>query len=381
MRRKHALALIAAALVAGACLSVVYARRSTPAASPAATADKWVCAPCGMECDTKVYDKPGTCPVCGAALVPASSLTAASPQKRVGILVFDGVEIIDYTGPYEVFGAAGFDVYTVAETKKPVVTAMGMTVVPKYAFADAPEPDVLVVPGGDIHVPKGSPPTLTWIAERTAKAQHTLSVCNGAFLLAGAGLVDGLTVTTTAHNIDKLRAAFPKVTVVRDKRFVDNGKIIASAGLSAGIDGALHVVDGMLGRGAAQQTALGLEYDWRPEGGFARAALADQLIPRVDMDAMGHFDVTRTEGTMLAWDLELAGTSELGAVQVEERVGKAFTEGRWKQVAAKSAAGTSTTTWSFEGPDGKPWTGTLSIASRPGVAHGIAAKVHVERAG
>ena len=74
----------------------------------------------------------------------------AAPLASVAILVFNGVEIIDFSGPYEMFGAAGYDVYTVAATKDPVTTAMGMTVVPKYTFADAPAPDVLLVPGGGV---------------------------------------------------------------------------------------------------------------------------------------------------------------------------------------------------------------------------------------
>src|SRR5262249_20748005 len=160
-----------------------------------------------------------------------------------------------------------------AASKSPVTTAMGMTVVPKYTLDDAPEPDILLVPGGDIHEPLASAATLRWIVDRSARTRHTLSVCNGAFILAHAGLLDGLSATTTYHLLGKLQKEFPKTKVVRDQRFVDNGRIITSGGLSSGIDGALHVVSKVRGLGVAQETALGIEYDWRPGSGFARGAL------------------------------------------------------------------------------------------------------------
>ena len=199
--------------------------------------------------------------------------------KKIAILVFDGVEIIDYSGPYEVFGTEGFEVYTIAETLKPIVTNMGLTVVPKYTFANAPAPDVIVVPGGDLTAPKDSPATLSWITDQTLRVEHTMSVCNGAFLLAKLGLLNNLTVTTTYSLLTTMRARYPTVHVVDDQRFIDSGKIITTAGLSSGIDGALHVVSLLHGQGRAQQTALNMEYNWQPDQHFARAALADSHIP------------------------------------------------------------------------------------------------------
>src|SRR5262249_52563175 len=157
------------------------------------------------------------------------------------------------------------EVYTVAATHDPITTAMGMTVVPKYSFADAPAPEVLVVPGGGVRAASQHAPTLQWVREVTARDRHTMSVCNGAFILASAGLLDGLTATTTAHNIERLRTQYPRVHVVDDQRWVDNGKIITTGGLSAGIDGALHVVSRLRGAGVAQQVALGEEYAWSPQ--------------------------------------------------------------------------------------------------------------------
>src|SRR5262249_55059194 len=199
----------------------------------------------------------GPCPGCGMALIEEEAAKALiQARKKAAILIFDGVEIIDYTGPYEVFGASNFDVYTVAATPDPVTTAMGMKVVPKYTFADAPQPDVLVVPGGSVRAARQSAPTLKWVTDTTQHTAHTMSVCNGAFILASAGLLDGLTATTTYHLLGDLASDYPKVKVVDDRRFADNGKIITAAGLSSGIDGALHVVEKIYGPGRAQSVAL-----------------------------------------------------------------------------------------------------------------------------
>ncbi len=203
----------------------------------------------------------------GAGLaVPRAAKAFGPREEKVGILVFNGVQIIDSMGPFEIFGAAGFAVATVAETADPVTTSMGLTIVPAYSFADAPRFDVLVVPGGGVRMARRSAATLEFVRAATSRAAHTLSVCNGAFILASAGLLDGLTATTTASLIDDLRAEFPKTKVVSDRRFVDNGKIVTAGGLSAGIDGALHVVAVMRGDEAAARVAEGEEYDWRPEG-------------------------------------------------------------------------------------------------------------------
>ena len=364
-------------------------------AQPADAPKRYVCQPCGMECDKTVYDKPGTCPVCGSRLVEekaAQAMLAEQPSSlKVGILIFNGVEIIDYTGPWEVFGGAGFDVYTVAATKSPVTTAMGMTVVPKYTLADAPQPDILLVPGGDIHEPLGSTATLKWVADRTAAAQHTLSVCNGAFILAHAGLLDGLSATTTYHLLDKLQREFPKTRVLRDQRFVDNGKIVTSGGLSSGIDGALHVVSTMRGLGTAQEVALGIEYDWRPGAGFARGALAEALIPDLDLDSLGRFTIVSTEGGTDRWQIVANATTAMSGRDLLEKIGQALVKrGNWKSVpvAASSPAHAGSTTspstasaWTFSDAAGRPWTGTLSIEAGAAGKGDYTARLNISRAG
>ena len=373
---------VAASLVVPLALALSILTPVTPAT---AQGTHWVCPPCGQACDDAVFDRPGTCPKCGMPLVEQKAADAArAARKKVAILVFNGVEIIDYSGPYEVFGTAGFDVYTVGETKDPIVTAMGLTVVPKFSFADAPQPDVLVVPGGGIKAARGSAPTLKWVADVTARAQHTMSVCNGAFILASAGLLDGLTATTTAGNLERLKAEFPKTKVVYDQRFVDNGKIVTTAGLTAGIDGALHVLSKMIGNGTAQQVALVQEYDWRPDSRFARAALADMLIPNVDLDGLGTWDMVRTEGGTDRWEMTLRGAADLSAAQLLDRLGQALiAKGKWTRAAA-APAGTPaqlSSDWTFSGRDGEPWTGRLTIETVDTTLHRYHVMLAIARAG
>ena len=355
---------------------------ASAAAPGAAKAQHYVCPPCGQTCDAKVHDKPGVCPHCGMKLVAqGDAKPAPSTRKKVAILIFEGGEIIDYTGPYEVFGAADYDVYTVAETKEAVTTAMGMTVVPRHSFADAPQADVVVVPGGGVTAAQHDPEVLKWVTAQSARARQTLSVCNGAFILASAGLLDGLSATTTAHNLAKLQAAFPRIKVVDDQRFVDNGKLVTTAGLSAGIDGALHVVSKLDGLGLAQRVALAGEYDWRPRALFVRAALADRLIPPVDVEALGAWDITRTEGDRDRWELVLEGSSRLSAKQVLEQVGQQLAaRGGWTRVDGAAPSPLSSA-WRFNGRDGRPWRGVLTLQQAAGAAGRYSAKLAIARAG
>ncbi|HKV40769.1 MAG TPA: DJ-1/PfpI family protein, partial [Blastocatellia bacterium] len=273
-------AIVLAAIVL--CSAVTALGRGRPISNRPAAKTEYVCPPCGCDNDNDVFDKPGVCPSCGMALVEKSSLnnraaaSPARPKKEVAILIFNGVQIIDYTGPYEVFGEAGFHVYTVSETSDPIITTMGMKVIPNYTFDNTPKPDIVVVPGGGVTRTQTNPVVLKWLRDASEKAEMVLSVCNGAYILAKAGLLDGLRATTTAHLIDGLAAAAPNIKVVHDQRFVDNGKIITAGGLSAGIDGAIHVVSRVMGSGNAQALALGMEYNWDPATGFVRPALADR---------------------------------------------------------------------------------------------------------
>lgn len=193
----------------------------------------------------------------------ASAHEMQTSNLRVAVLLFVGVEEIDYAGPIEAFGASGAKVFTVGETKATVESVWGLKVTPNYDFADAPEADILVVPGGGIKDAWKNPRLLEWIRERSAKVKVVLSVCSGAFILGKAGLLDGIAATTTASLRPQLAQMFP-TTKVSDKRFVDAGKIVTTAGLSAGIDGTLYLIERESGKKQAEAVATYMEYDWKP---------------------------------------------------------------------------------------------------------------------
>jgi putative intracellular protease/amidase len=209
----------------------------------------------------------------------------SDPPVRVGIVMYDGVQIIDFAGPYEVFGNAGFGVVTVSPDGKPVTTAMGLKVTPDASFDTAPPFDVLLIPGGDVGDAQRNQRILDFIRQRSMPAKQVLSVCTGAFILAATGLLDGHKATTFTPRIDELTEAFPKVQVVRDVRWADNGKLVTSAGLSSGIDAALHVVANLRGTDEARTVALRLEYNWKPDGGFVRSRLADRYLTKKQLQA------------------------------------------------------------------------------------------------
>jgi transcriptional regulator GlxA family with amidase domain/YHS domain-containing protein len=182
----------------------------------------------------------------------------------VAFLLSDGAVMIDFAGPWEVFQdahvtgrtQAAFNLYTVAETTKPILTSGGATIVPQFALASAPAPNVVVVPAQA----DPTPAVKSWLVNTASRADLIMSVCTGALVLAQAGLLDGLTVTSHHSAFGILAMNYPGLTVKRGVRFVDDGHIATSAGLSAGIDLALHVVARYYGKAAAAQTAYDMEY-------------------------------------------------------------------------------------------------------------------------
>lgn len=185
-------------------------------------------------------------------------------RPSVAILLFDGAEVIDYAGPWEVFGEAGFKVYTVAEKLEPVNATFGQRIVPNYTFADSPPADILLIPGGGIQGAVDNPQLIKWVQANARSSTHVMSVCTGAFILAKAGLLDGLSATTVQGGLDRLERFAPKAKIVRDQRYVDNGKVITTAGLSAGIDGAFHLLEKISGKEGAEETARHMEYRLKP---------------------------------------------------------------------------------------------------------------------
>jgi putative intracellular protease/amidase len=215
-----------------------------------------------------------------AVTLPLLSLPAqANKPFKVAILMFDEVQIIDFAAPYEVFGQAKFEVFTVSSNGKPVTTVMGLSVNPTYSFANMPDADAILVPGGNTHQVMQDKKVLSWLQTQQEKAKHILSVCTGAHILAESGLLNGKSATTFHRALNSFETAYPAISVKRDKRFVDNGQIVTSAGLSSGIDASLHLVSKVLGQDKAQTVALHLEYDWDPSAGFVRANMADRMLP------------------------------------------------------------------------------------------------------
>lgn len=197
---------------------------------------------------------------------------------NVGIFIFDDIEVLDLGGPFEVFSVATrvkarldpaspppFNVFTIGETTTPIHARGGLTVTPTFSFTDHPPIDLLLIPGGVVSAELKKQNIIHWITTTSAKAKLTASVCTGSFLLAQAGLLDNKRVTTHWSDIEEMKSLFPKVTVEDQVRFIDQGPIITSAGISAGIDMALHLVSRLDSEALATATARQMDYRWISE--------------------------------------------------------------------------------------------------------------------
>ena len=194
----------------------------------------------------------------------------------VGIFIFDNVEVLDFAGPYEVFTTASrvykklhmssveipFEVFTIGKTKEPIHARAGLKIDPDFDFISHPKIDVLLIPGGVVTEELKDASVINWIMTTSEHVQLTASICTGAFLLAKAGLLDGKSATTHWEDIDDLRAMFPRLAVKENTRWVDEGKIITSAGISAGIDMSLHIIERLINQDLAIKTAKQMEFDW-----------------------------------------------------------------------------------------------------------------------
>ncbi|MFF2886186.1 GNAT family N-acetyltransferase [Paenibacillus sp. NPDC057967] len=192
--------------------------------------------------------------------------------KQVAVLMYEGVDTLDLAGPFDVFAVASnwgqdFYVYTAALEKRECRSISGITLVPSYSAEDCPRPDILIVPGGwGARTEMHNGAMTDWIRSLSKQAELTISVCTGALLLAKAGLLDGLSATTNSRAMNLLRESVPASTrIVEGVRYVDNGNIILSAGVTAGIDAALHAVARLAGEERALDTAAKLEYLWNRE--------------------------------------------------------------------------------------------------------------------
>ena len=198
-------------------------------------------------------------------------------MKTIGIYLFDNIEVLDFAGPFEVFSTAQrlhamgcdnpadrlFEVVTIAEKPAEITARGGLKVLPMHGIEYHPHLDVLLVPGGVVAAEMKKENVLTWIRTTSERVDITASVCTGAFLLAQAGLLNAMEVTTHWEDIEELRLSFPEVVVKENTRWIDNGHIITSAGISAGIDMSLYLVSRLAGKDHAAKTARQMEYDWQ----------------------------------------------------------------------------------------------------------------------
>lgn len=189
-------------------------------------------------------------------------------RRIVGIVVFEDVEVLDVCGPYEVFSVAGrrhgldpFDVRLLAKEAAPVSARNGFIMTPHAALRDAPALDLLLVPGGlGTRTVQHDTELVAAVRDRGATAELVISVCTGALVLGRAGLLDGLEATTHHSAFDELRAAAPLARLRPEARYTDNGRVLTSAGIAAGIDLALHVVERLLGRDVADEASRYMEF-------------------------------------------------------------------------------------------------------------------------
>jgi len=191
--------------------------------------------------------------------------------RNVGIFLFDEVEVLDLAGPFEVFSTASrlehpakrFEVFTVADALRTVRARGGLMVQANYDFTNHPQIDVLIVPGGVVTSELKCQPTIEWIRRTAATAELTASVCTGAFLLAQAGLLANRSITTHWEDVEEFKSMFPHISVQPENRWIDTGKVVTSAGISAGMDMSLHLVSRLSGEALALRTARQMDYDWR----------------------------------------------------------------------------------------------------------------------
>lgn len=187
---------------------------------------------------------------------------------NVGIFIFNDVELLDFAGPYEVFSVASemhdykyFSVFTISENGDMIKTVNGLKVQPDFSFDTHPNMDILLIPGGvgSRKLIKNAR-VLDWVKKNTLRSEITCSVCSGALVLGKLGLLDNLISTTHHQVIDLLKEIAPLTNIDKGKRYIDNGKIMTSAGISAGIDLALHIVNKIYGIEAEQKTIEHMEY-------------------------------------------------------------------------------------------------------------------------
>ncbi len=184
-------------------------------------------------------------------------------KKNLAILIFDDVEVLDFAGPFEVFSVTDelnnhtlLNVYTVGLTTKPILAKNGLKVIPDFALNTCPQPNYLIIPGGvGIRALLNNEAVLSWLTQTAPDCENILSVCSGSLLLAITGMLNDLKATTHHQVLDELTTLAPKAEVIKNQRFVDNGKILTSAGVAAGIDMSLDMIGSLYGKDMSKKPA------------------------------------------------------------------------------------------------------------------------------
>ena len=245
-----------------ACLAAV-------PASAQATEIYW-CPMRGAPCQLDDYHGPGKCTDCKMPLVTKTRYLEFNKQVEankmtLGVVLYEGFELLDVFGPLEMFAyAPEIDIVMIAEEAGAIKSGQGPSANADYGFEDAPKLDLLLVPGGAGTFREMNNETmLSWLRERSATAEITTSVCSGSAILAKAGILDGRRATSNKQFFDLAASEGKEVEWVWDARWVDDGDIVTSSGVSAGMDMALHVIKRLFGEEAAESIAIGTEYEWQ----------------------------------------------------------------------------------------------------------------------
>lgn len=189
---------------------------------------------------------------------------------NTAIFIFENVEVLDFTGPFEIFNSANrileyesFKVFTVAESEKKINARNGLQVTPDFSILNCPKPDILIIPGGEGRkIQMNNNVILQWIRKNLAESQYLFSICTGAFILGNTGLLNGQKATTHHLSYDEFEKTFPQVSLIKNLPYVDNGKIITSAGISTGMKASLYLLDKISGENLGKRTAEYMEYDY-----------------------------------------------------------------------------------------------------------------------
>lgn len=267
----------------------------------------YICPPCGCPKDNQHFDSAGICNTCNMAYTAQvkgleGKPSESSPRRTVAILLYNGADIMDVTGPMSVFEHAGFNVMTVAKDDTPKAIGMSLKLTPNFTFKSLPKVDVIMVPGGSAESNQ-DPIIVDWLKERDSDTDTMFSVCSGAFYLGAAGILDHQEATTFASLIPTLKNQFPKTKVLNDVKYTNTGHVVTSSGLSSGIDASFEVVAKYYGVGRTQNIANHMEYAWKRKNDYARTQLADNYINQFN-DLIRQFSTEffYSEGDMNSWE-------------------------------------------------------------------------------